>query len=469
MDRSLERAVARGFRAVWRHKFIFAFTTLVALTAFVLGILALQPVFEGSTLLVSNQQTAEPAPSGVRQPVESPVALARIAESEEVIREAIERVGTGALAQDITAETTPLPARLRARLFGPGPEHDRTLSTIEAILPAVKRRLSVRSEPNSGVIRIAYRHRDPVVATDFVNAVAQAFVDRQIALYSRAGAAEFFQRQRQRFEQDFAEASAALERFSTGAGIYAVDEQRELLLGRLNELAAATAQTRGSIVDRQGQRQALAEQLRRLAPVARSPYVSSLVDLLGGERPPGGGSPARGVEERTGDPPLLLVRVYQDSMVALFRINAELAGAQNLLQQQTEEQNRLTAELNRLSRQTQEFQRLRRAVELATHNADLYSRRTVEEQINAELSAARLSSLRVLQRATEPLRPVFPNYRLFFLVALVLSALLGLSAALLRARSVARDVSFNENTRIVLRGVDSDYMERAAGGGPERR
>jgi uncharacterized protein involved in exopolysaccharide biosynthesis len=53
---------------------------------------------------------------------------------------------------------------------------------------------------------------------------------------------------------------------------------------------------------------------------------------------------------------------------------------------------------------------------------------TVKEQINAELTAAQIAAVRVLQPATEPTRPVFPNYGLMLPGAVISS--LGLSAAL---------------------------------------
>jgi uncharacterized protein involved in exopolysaccharide biosynthesis len=302
---------------------------------------------------------------------------------------------------------------LRQRVLGVARPASVTEDPTGSVVAQLRGQFRVRAEPTSGVIAISFRHEDAAISSEFANAAARAFIDRQIALYSRPGAVEFFRDQQRRFDQEFAAASDSLERFSRTTGVFAADEQRDLLLRRLNELNANLALTRNTIADKLGQRQALAEQLRRLAPVARSPYVSSLVESLGGDRTTPASRPAgdaRSVEERSGDPPLLLVRVYQDSMVSLFRINAELQGAQNGQRQLQEEQTRITAELNRLAEAAEEFARLRRAVNQAAANSDLNARRMVEEQINAELTAARFSSVRVLQPAARPLRPVFPNY-----------------------------------------------------------
>lgn len=440
LDRSLELTIKRVFAAVWRHKLMFVLTGAAVCASVVVGALALRPVYEGSTLLIGGQVSLEQLPDGTRRAPQTSTALSRIAESEEVVAAAIAKVGLHTLVPDSNANAVSPFDRLRTMVFPSHAEPHRALTPVETFLPRIKAALAVRGELTSDIIRIAFRHNDPVAAANFANAVAQAFVERQIALFSRPGAATFFQRQRERFDDEFKRASADLEKHSVATGTFTVDEQRRLLLKRLNDLGLALSVTRGSIFEKSGERQALAEQLRKLAPVTRSPYVSSLVDHLGGDRStPGSRAPTlsaadRGVEERAGDPPLLLVKVYQDSMVLLFKVNADLAGFANLQNQQVDEMNKLTAELNRLSQNEQEFTQLKRAVDLASYNLDLYSKRMVEEQINAEVGAAKFSSVKVLQAATVPLRPVFPNYRLVVAAAVVLGLLAATGVALLLDR-----------------------------------
>lgn len=434
LDRSVERTFFSTVSAIWRRKFVFALTWILVFAAMVLGVLTLQPIFEGTTLLISGQASLAITSPNARQVTESPQTLMRIAESDEVLRQAAEAVGLDRLAPQLGPTRPSTFEILRRRLVSTTPERPMADDPVGAALPRVHGQLRVRAEPTSGVISISFRHEDASVATLFANAVAQAFVDRQVALYSRPGAVEFFMGQQRRVDQEFAAASARLEQFSRTTQVFAADEQRQLLLRRLNELNTNLALTRNTIADKLGQRQALGDQLRRLAPVARSSYVSSLVDSLSGERAAGAVPRAaenRAVEERSGDPPLLLIRVYQDSMVALFRINSELQGAQNGQRQLQEEQERLAADLNRLAEASEEFARLRRAVDQAAANSDLNARRMMEEQINAELSAARFSSVRVLERATQPLRPVFPNYMVTIAAAAIAALVLAVMAALL--------------------------------------
>ena len=434
LDRAFQSGLSAGWRASWRHKLTFVLTALGVFGAIMLAILAIRPMYEGATLLIGRQGSLEAA-ADLRRPVETTQALVQIAESEEVIVEAIKSVGLQEFAADAAQSTTSIFERLQRQVFPAVAGPERSATAIDAILPRVKRRLSVKGEPNSDVVRIAYRHHDPVIAAKFANAMATALAERQVLLYSRPQAVDFFLKQQKQFEDETKKAAEELDKFSARSAIYAAYDQQQLLLKRFHELSTQLAVVRGTIAQKTGERQALADQLRKLSPVARSPYMSSLVDNLGGE---GTGSSSRSkppglVDDKT--PPLLLVRVYQDTMVALFKTNADLVGAEDLKKQQTQEITKLTAELNTLSQNEREFTRLKRAVDRSILNADIYSKRMVEEKINAESRAAQLSSVKIMQPALVPLRPVSPNYILFGLAGALASALAGVLGALAHSRA----------------------------------
>ena len=69
-----------------------------------------------------------------------------------------------------------------------------------------------------------------------------------------------------------------------------------------------------------------------LRPVTQSKTVSRMVRTLGGQDPrKAAESAAKEPEEADEIPPLLLVKVYQDNMAALMKVNAELNGSTELL------------------------------------------------------------------------------------------------------------------------------------------
>jgi uncharacterized protein involved in exopolysaccharide biosynthesis len=430
-------------RAVWSQKRPALATFFALIGVVFVACSAITPTFEASTLLVVGQNALDGSPEALRSTSETSTSLAWIVESEEVIRQAAEKVGLTKLVGPINS---PLIVTLRAmpvigEIISFFTTHSqREITPLDRAVPALRNALEVKREPNSQIIRISFRHKDPVTAAIFVDAVAQSFVDRQLVLFSRPGAAEFYQRQKDKFDEEIRQASDELQAFVTANRIYLIDDERQLLLGRASGLSEALATTRGSIADKTGQKETLTAQLRMLKPVTQSPFVSSLVNTLGGDdhsekssTSSSGATPRTTLppdERRLSDaPPLLMVRVYQDTMVALFKVTAELTGLANLQQEQAEELQRLNAALGELSSREAEFAKLKRILAQASLNSDIYAKRMVEERISAESSAAKFSKVKIVQRAYAPLKPSFPNYRLF--------AGLGLGAGLVAAVAVA--------------------------------
>jgi uncharacterized protein involved in exopolysaccharide biosynthesis len=430
LDRSIESGLAKSLLAIWRHKFIFGLVTFMSFAAIVLGTLAIEPRYEASTLLIAGQNIIEnqdPQKPGTITTPATQLTLIQVAQSDDVIRRAIEVVGLANLVDlDVNPAGMSVFARLRSLIFV-SKIQPQSPTLLEVWLPRIKLAIDVKSEPNSNIIHISYRNKDPVVAEQFVNAVAQSFIDRQIVLYARPGVVDFFRTQKQRFDADAKSASLALDQFSISTSIYSIENQRELLLGRVSDLNSTIAFTRASIVKQAAERQTLGDQLRQLAPVARSPWVSSLVANLAGAP-----SAANSNVPPINDPPLLLVKVYQDSMVSLFKMNSDLSGLEKTLTQQTSELANLTDNLNAITRNEQRFVQLNREVDQASYNSDTYAKRLVEEEINAASSTAKLSSIKIMQVASIPIRPVFPNYIMVFLAATIASTLAGLGAANLR-------------------------------------
>ncbi len=300
-------------------------------------------------------------------------------------------------------------------------------------ITSLQRAITVKPEVKANLIRISFGHRDPVVAAEFANALARALISRQAELWSRPGAVNFFEVQRQKFEEDVRKAYAEFTSFIASTATYSISDQRELLLRRVSEVSTALATTRGNIADREGQKTALADQLKRLKPVAASPFVSNLVDELGSSRK-NGASPQGKESNISGNPPLLLVRVYQDGLANLLKINSELAGLQSLGQEQEKDLKQIDEELSKLAAKEAQFNRLKKAVEIASTNADLYSKRMIEEQINADLVKAKMSGLRLIQSAMVPTKPAFPSFAILGPGALVVGFMAAIGAALLLDR-----------------------------------
>jgi capsular polysaccharide biosynthesis protein len=266
-------------------------------------------------------------------------------------------------------------------------------------------------------------------------------------------------------EQEAEKAGTDLRDFSISASIYSVADQRTLLLKRADDLGNLIASTRGSIEDRKGQKQAILDQLMILRPVYQSRTVTGVVNNLRG-RDHKDTENAVGVVQNEEAPPLLLVKVYQDAMANLLKVNTDLNGSLRLEKHLAAELEKVNAELASLSSKEAEYDRLKRVLTRASIAADHYGSRVIEEQINQDIAKkTQLSSVRVVQLAEQSTVPVFPRAAHIFILALVAGLALGSGIAVMleltriRRRDETEDDLGNAIDEAVKRSVRSHLRE----------
>lgn len=415
-------------RLVLRRKLvlitIFTGSMLLVIAAYLLKI----PVFEASATLLVGQPDINRSDDAPFRSAEWANSQARIADSQPVIRAAIEKVGIERFGSN-EAFLSGLGAKLR-EFFNQKPIGDFTkIQPIDVATAFVSRSLFVRVEPNTNFIRVSFRSTNPQLAVEMADAVSRAFVDRQIELNQVPGAADFFAAQKKKFDEEVQRVSRELDSFSSSQGLYAADEQRSLLLKRAADLSAALSTARASIAEKEGQRVAVSDHLRRLRQVAQNPFVSELVDALGSPKNRIG-SPR---EDRVspGDPPLITVRVYQDSLALLFKIDADLHGLSELQKSIAGDLDKINKDLTILSHKEGTFLTLRRELALASQNSETYSKRYVEEKLNSDVRNARISNVRIVQSAIFPSRSIAPNGWIYLAVGIFISSLLSVGSIIL--------------------------------------
>jgi polysaccharide biosynthesis transport protein len=395
--------------ALWRRKIAALASFLVVVVSALSVYMLVGKRYEAEALLlVGNGIGAIGERSGLGSVVDPTGinSLARIAETEDVVRGAATKVGFERLFADLD----------------PAQRKEGTL------LSMLRRSMSVHAERKSDVLKISFRHRDAVIAAEFVNALSDSLIVRHADLLSVPGSV--LDVQRKRLEEDVQQAASKLERLSS---IYSISEQRTLLLKQASELAGSIISTRGSIVDREAQKEVLTDHLLMLQPVTQSPFVSGIVRSLGTKKVRSGSRvESEQAEEQplVASPPLLLVRTYQDAMASLFKINAELAGARNLETHLIAELQNVNKELAALSSKEAEYNRLNRELKLAVTAAESYAKRVIEEQINANFANSRVSSVRIAQLANTPEGPAFPQLTIFLVFGVVGGVVLALAVAL---------------------------------------
>jgi polysaccharide biosynthesis transport protein len=407
-------------------------------------------------------------------------SLARIVTTDHVIRQAAEQVGFDRLFQKHSEADLVSKARQWAAEFDFPQALSKQLDFLKARpavnetkeigketnnqeeITALRDLISTRAEGRSDLLRISFRYPDPTVAADFLNALANALVATQADLVQVPGADVFFQQQTRQLEHEAEKASTDLQNFSVAASIYSVADQRSLFLKRADELRTLIATTRGGIEDRKGQKQAMADQLLLLRPVNQSKTVTSIVNNLRGRDAKDGENGAGTVPNFEEAPPLLLVRVYQDAMASLLKVNTEINGSLRLEKLLVAELEKVSSELASLSSKEAEYDRLKRVLTRASAAADHYGSRALEEQLNTDIAKkTQLSSVRVVQQAEKPVVPVFPRTIHLVMLALVGGIALGSGIAVMLELARARQLDYeqdnfeNEVSELGVRSVRS--------------
>ena len=436
-DVTLSPAVRIG-HLLWKRRRLTSLTFCLVAGATMAIALRANPSFNASASLMVGPGTAEHSSEAAPRMTRMIESFARIAGSQEVVRSAVEKVGLERLIGPLEESAQVSEAeRWMRKIWPETPAAAPKITPIEQAMPEIAKALTIKAELSSDIVNISFKHKNPLIAAEFANAVAEAFIDRQLHLFSTGGTARFYDQQVALFNAELKSASENFERFMVANSAYSIDQQKELLLKQSSELSTALLATRAAIADKSGQAEALAAQLQKLKPVAQSPYTSSVVDSLAGKRA-AASAPApvpvarpRELNASVGEtPPLLMIKVFQDSVVLLFKTNAELHGLKDLESEQERQLDGVNEALAKLVSKEAEYNRLAKAVSQASLNADTYAKRAADENVNANLTAAKFSDIKIVQYAYAPLKSSFPGYPVLGLIALANGLIFAMGAAL---------------------------------------
>jgi succinoglycan biosynthesis transport protein ExoP len=419
---------------LWRRKgIIFSFVIVSSIAAF-LAYAAMGERYESYTLLRVGQGIKDRSagtstgPFGEGVDLSSRIdSLARLVATDHVIREAAKNTGYDQIFQTRNNTLFSTFSRTAANLFrsfrlssGASNTEDQDIKRELALIASLRELLSAKQEGKSDLLRISLRYPDPAVAARFLTELANALVAVQADLVQVPGADVFFEQQAKRLELEAEKAATELQTFSVNAAIYSVAEQRALLLKRANELGSQISATRGQIQERRGQKQSIVDQLLVLRPVNGSKAVTGIVNNLGAKDFAVTPNAVGNVTNFDDTPPLLLIKVYQDAVASLVKVNSDLNGAIKLETLLGAELDRVNAELASLSSKESEYDQLKRVLTRASGAADHYGTRVIEEKINMDIAKkTQLSSVRVIQAADKPISPIFPQKLHFVLLALL--------------------------------------------------
>jgi uncharacterized protein involved in exopolysaccharide biosynthesis len=262
---------------------------------------------------------------------------------------------------------------------------DGTSSADRATRKALKA-LSVEAVRRSSVIQIAFEHREPQLAGEFVNELLALYQDKRLEVFSGAKS-DFAEVQLGAYEEELKKQEHRLENFRQKHGVFVYAQQMEMLLRRQSEL---DAQRRDAAVRLGELRKSIASIQRELARTSHSPDV-------------------RGQLQRD------VIRMSADE--ESFRSREASVG--QLLRN-------IEAEIRTLDLNERELQVIQRDRAEAERNFQAFRAKAEEQRLASSLDQMKVSNVSVIQRATAPTKRVKPRVAVNVALGVVLGVLTGL-------------------------------------------
>ncbi|MFK5598212.1 GumC family protein [Methylobacterium sp. HMF5984] len=420
------------FASVWRRKYAFLITFIIVNSIGIAVLKNATRIFEAESLIlvdfsrsIKSQSGSDIYSAGVQQEryLKSQI---KIAQGEPVIIDAIKQIiikETGDLNPIVKSglnKSSSMTSKLVDLVWRPAwrRENDENIFAVQSAL-------RVEPELNTDLLKIIYRNRDPERAAEFANQITRSFIERHISLSTNPLASEFFREREVAARNQLAKVSQELEKFSVQNKTYSVDGQRKLYLARRDKIASDLSETRSQIGKTSGELGSLKMQLASLKSKINLPP-----EIFGDSNFSGQSNTPTASSSFGGDPPLLHVKLYQESAQKIINLNADLAGLKLSEANQVRDVEQLNTELEKLASKSAEFSRLEREVDQYEANILLYNRKSADAQIeNAWRSNERLSTMQVVQQATAPIRPVFPRAGMIVPLSIIIGIILGCAAA----------------------------------------
>jgi uncharacterized protein involved in exopolysaccharide biosynthesis len=398
-------------------RYKFAYVGLVS--ALVLSLVfLLPPKYEVSAIisLLPNKpydvdlEKAGARPSREQRQAEAAIALLG---SENLIKEAIEAVGASNM-------------------------YPASADDIDKAYLSAQGALTVREEKLlSEVIQIKFRHRDPNLAVSFTNALLNSFTVRYARLNSNDRAVAFYVYQQQQNRTELEKAEKTLYDFSSANRIFNISEQIVHLIDERSSQVTSLSDTKGLIARKEAEESEIPTQLARMKPFSRYPQIKEMISATRAETSSSGISSRTNGKRRNGssanadkqssegavnidegavnidkekinkafsgsDPPLLLVRLYQETIASLVKTQIELDGLRALEAHQGSALKKIEGELDLIASKQAQFDRLQKETDYKKAVDKAYTEKIIELKVSHKLGADNLSNVDIIQQATVP-------------------------------------------------------------------
>jgi uncharacterized protein involved in exopolysaccharide biosynthesis len=148
-------------------------------------------------------------------------------------------------------------AAIRKHTARQASEEDPQFATAVRIL---QKELDIEAVKKTNLIAVNYESTDPELAGRVLNALANFYMEKNVAVHRQPEAFGFFQQQTQQYRKRLADAEAHLVDFTHGASVVSAQLEKEVALQKLAEFDNTLKQTKVAIAEAQQRVRTLQEQ-----------------------------------------------------------------------------------------------------------------------------------------------------------------------------------------------------------------
>ena len=190
----------------------------------------------------------------------APLDLTRMATTEEDLNSEVELLRDEEVLRKVV-EQTGLGGHDWLHFLRP---HENHAEQVERRARQLARKLQVEPVKRTNLIAIGYAADDPQVAAKVLRLLANAYLEKHMAVHRPSGEFRFFERQAAESQQQLEDSKRQLLQFTGSHGVVSAAQQRDLALQKLSELDASARQTAIELAETQQRVSALEDQLTKL-------------------------------------------------------------------------------------------------------------------------------------------------------------------------------------------------------------
>lgn len=332
--------------------------------------------------------------------------LARVV-GELGLTRASEEAGSRGVVLDALSGITEGVSNFFGALSG-APELDPTTAAIARL----SRKIKVEPITLTNVLQVNYTDKNPRRSAMVVNTLLESYIEQHIEIHRVSGAATFLEDQASIYKQRLDQTTAELRSFTERNDIFDIKQQKANYLERLSaaEMNLKNMSSAGTSQDPMQMASASDDELLRNLKgeiINLELERTALVETYGEDH-----KSAKDIDTKIG--------------VTKARLTTEIENLRELYARDIRE---TRSALKGLEWKEAEYDRLNLAVEEARNNYLLYQQKTEEARVQSAMDNQKISSVRVLEKATIPTRPSFPNLPLNLIVSILVGLFGGIGFA----------------------------------------